>query len=142
MIFSKNKEMAFVRPEPGEGIMESLQKAFQKAKWKAAVILCGVGQARDCEVGFFKKGKYFFKKYAETLEIISLQGNIALTKQGEIVVHCHACLSGEKNQAIAGHFKEGIVTVACEIFLLDASKLDLHRQLDASTGIRMLFSKK
>lgn len=144
MIFSKNKHIAFVRPEPGEKIRESLEKAFAKSKWKSAVILCGVGQAKQCEIGFFdsRKRKYFFKKYGEALEIISLQGNVARTKQGETVVHCHACLSDEKNRGVAGHFKEGVVTVACEIFLLDCSKLGLYRQMDASTAIRMLFAGK
>lgn len=143
MIFSQNKNIAFVRPEPGEKIMESLQKAFMKTKWKNAVILCGIGQAKNCEVGFYdgKKKQYFFTKYGEALEIISMQGNIAATKEEEIVVHCHACLSDEKNQCIAGHFKEGVVTVACEMFLLDASKLNLYRKMDA-TGIRMLFAGK
>lgn len=130
-------DLIFIRLFPGEKIYESLVKACEKHDVKTAVVLSGIGQIQDVELGYFKeKGDYTPEGFEEPFELLSLSGNIA--KEDEYKFHLHATLGGEKKETKGGHLLKGEVSVTGEIVLLKTD-LEVKRSVEEETGLEGLF---
>lgn len=130
--------LIFVRMFPGEKVIEGLKEVCQKYQVKTVVVLSGLGQLAEFELGFFKeKGDYLPEKIVEPHELLSLTGNISLQNAG-YDFHLHAVLGNAKKQVVGGHFISGVVSVTGEIILLKTS-IDLIRKTEPETGLKGLF---
>jgi predicted DNA-binding protein with PD1-like motif len=133
----ENKNIIFIRLFPDEDVNSELIKAFKKHNVKTAVVLSGIGQLKETEIGFFKtKGNYFPETISTPHEILSLAGNICKNKD-EHLLHLHIVLGDENKNAIGGHFINGQVSVTAEIVLLKTN-IDVKRKYDEKTGLQAL----
>ena len=131
----EENNLILVRLFPGEDIYRELKEVCQKHKVETAVVLSGLGQLTQFELGYFKeKGNYTPQEFEKPYELLSLTGNISL-QEGEYNFHLHAVLGNEEKKAIGGHLIKGKVEVTNEIVLLKTS-LKVKRRLDEHTGLQ------
>ena len=132
--------LIFVRLFPGEDIYRELEQVCQKYEVGTAVVLSGVGQLKQFELGYFKeKGNYTPEEFEKPHELLSLTGSIS-NQEGKYDFHLHAALGSEAKNAVGGHLIKGIVEVTNEIVLLKTS-LKLKRRLEESSGLQGMYLK-
>jgi predicted DNA-binding protein with PD1-like motif len=136
---SKGKgNIIFIRLFPDEDVNTELKKACKKHNVKTAIIISGIGQLKEAELGYFKKrGDYSPDTISASHEILSLTGNICKNKD-EHLLHLHIILGDEKKNAVGGHFINGQVSITAEIVLLKTN-VDIKRKYDEETGLQALF---
>lgn len=139
---SREKDnLIWVRLFPGEDVYEMLKQVCRQYEIKTAVIVSGLGQLADFELGFFKeKGNYLAERFSEPHELLCLTGNVS--KQGnDYEFHLHAVLGNSRKQTVGGHFVGGRVSITAEIALLKTF-LKVKRSTEEATGLRGLFLEK
>jgi len=136
---SKQKDnLIFIRLFPNEDIHQSLKEVCNKHGVETAVVLSGIGQLQQFQLGYFKeKGNYVPEEFAGPHELLSLSGNIS-NQEGEYKLHLHAILGEEDKGVIGGHLIEGKVEVTNEIVLLKTD-LKFTRKLEEDTGLEGMF---
>jgi len=136
---SKEKNnLIFIRLLPGEELQEQLKKVCKKHDIKIAVILSGIGQLKNFQLGYFKeKGDYSPETFDKPYELLSLTGNICLQGR-EYLLHLHAVLGDENKQVVGGHLIKGTVEITNEIVLLKTS-LKVKRKLEEATGLKGIY---
>jgi len=93
----EDKNIVFIRLLPDENLNKELKKACKKHHIKTAVIISGIGQLKETEIGYFKtKGDYLPEKINEPSEILMLTGNIC-KNEDEHILHLHIII-GDKNK--------------------------------------------
>ncbi len=136
---SKEKDnLIIARFFPGEDVYEQLKAVCQKHHVKTAVLLSGLGQLAEFELGFFKeKGNYLPQKFEQPAEILSLTGT-ALQQELDYEFHLHAALSFPDKSVNGGHLISGKVSITAEIVLLKTD-LEFYRQVEPETGLKGMF---
>jgi len=136
---TKEKDnLIFIRLFPDEDIYEKLAEAVKKYNVETAVVIAGIGQLKNFELGYFKeKGNYTPQLFTEPHELLSLSGNIS--KQNEKYnFHLHAVLGNEEKALVGGHLIKGSVAITNEIILLKTN-LKIKRKLEEETGLEGMF---
>jgi predicted DNA-binding protein with PD1-like motif len=134
----ENKNIVFIRLFPNEDVNIELKKACKKHNVKTAVVLSGIGQLKETEIGYFKtRENYLPEKISISHEILSLTGNICKNK-GKYVLHLHTVLGDENKKALGGHFINGQVSVTAEVVLLKTN-IDIKRKYEEETGLQALY---
>jgi len=138
-MYSKEKDnLIFVRLMLDEELHDQLKKVCKKHSVKTAVILSGIGQLKNFQLGYFKKkGDYLPETFEKPHELLSLSGNIC-QQDGEYLLHLHAILGDENKQLIGGHLIEGNVEVTNEIVLLKTS-MGVKRKFEENTGLKGIY---
>ena len=136
---SKEKDnLVFVRLFPGEDTLQELKKACKKHKIETAVVIAGLGQLKQFQLGYYKeKGNYTPQEFQKPHELLSLTGNIS-NQEGEYNFHLHAVLGDEGKNVVGGHLISGTAEVTNEIVLLKTD-LKVKRKLEESTGLEGMF---
>lgn len=128
----------FLHLHPGDGLMEGIKAACEKAGVKG-------GTVTSC-IGSLKKTAYTYVKsdsanasgvaYRDTIvtdlpnEVICAQGTVGL-RNGEVDVHLHALMCDVDGKIFAGHMMPGCaVCVTMEISIAIAEAGELFRDLD------------
>ena len=131
-------DLIFIRLFPGEDFYPSLGEVCRKYRVKTAVVLSGLGQLKQFELGYFKdKGDYTPQEFVNPHELLSLSG-IVSRQEDDYNFHLHVALSDEAKRVVGGHLIKGTVAVTNEIVLLKTD-LDVKRREEASTGLQGLF---
>ncbi len=132
---SKEKNnIIFIRLFPDEDVNEQLKKACENHKVKTAVVISGIGQLKSAQLGYFiEKGNYASQIFTDTLELLSLNGNIC-THGSNYVLHLHAILGDKEKSTIGGHFISGTIDITGEIILLK-SNINIKRKINDNTGL-------
>lgn len=137
---SKEKDnLVFVRLFPNEDIHRELRRVCKKHEVETAVILSGLGQLKQFQLGYYKeKGNYRPQEFRKPHELLSpLTGNIS-KQEGEYSLHLHAVLGDEEKSVVGGHLMSGKVEVTNEIVLLKTD-LRIKRILEERTGLEGMF---
>ena len=97
--------------------------------------LSGIGAVKKTEIGAYDLSmkEYIKREYSEILELLSLEGNVAL-KDGEPFIHAHVVLSDHNMQTLGGHLFETTVGVAGEFFLTQFDG-NAYRELKPDIGL-------
>jgi len=123
---------------PQEDVYDRLKEICRQHKVKTAVVLSGIGQLAEFELGFFKeKGNYLPEKFTKPAEILTLNG-LASLRDGGYEFHLHSSLSMSDKSVVGGHFINGKVSITLEIVLLKTD-LAIKRGTEKATGLRGLF---
>lgn len=134
----QQNNLIFIRLFPNEKIFEKLKEACQKYQINTAVVISGIGQLKDFQLGYFKEeGNYTPQYFENPHELLSLEGNISEQEQ-EYNFHLHVVLSNENKEVVGGHLIEGTVEITNEIVLLKTD-LEFKRKLEKSTGLKGMF---
>lgn len=136
---TKEKDnLIFIRLFPDEKVFEALEEVCKKHNVETAVVLSGIGQLKDFELGYFKeKGDYAPEQFAKPHELLSLEGNVSKQEEG-YNFHLHAVLGDEKKQVVGGHLIKGMVEVTGEIVLLKTD-MEFKRKVEETTGLKGMF---
>jgi len=98
---SKEKNnLFFVTLFHNEDIHRELKRVYQNHQVETAVILSGLGQLKQFQLGYYKeKENYTPQEFKEPHEMLSLTDGI-FSQKGEYNFHLHAVLGNEgKNDA-------------------------------------------
>lgn len=130
---SKEKDnLIFVRLFTGD-LHQNLEEVCRKHRVETAVILCGMGQLKNFQLGYFKgKGNYTSEEFAKPHGLISLTGHIS-NQEGNYDLHMHAALGGEDKSVVGGHLIKAEVEISIEVVLLKTD-IKFRRTLNETTG--------
>jgi predicted DNA-binding protein with PD1-like motif len=136
---TKEKDnLIIVRLFPGQDIFNQIQEACKKHGVETAIVIGGLGQLKQFELGYFKeKGNYCPQFFEEPHELLSLTGNIS-KQNDEYNFHLHAVLGNENKQVIGGHLFKGVVEVTNEIVFLK-TEIKITRKVEDKTGLKGMF---
>ena len=137
-----------IRLERGEEFLFALKKFCWEKKIEAGYF-SAIGAAQKVTLSFYDAvlKKYDDKEFGELapletgksltgLEIVSLNGNVAMMKD-EVIIHTHGCFSDREFRTHAGHVKQCTVGPTCEIILTHLVH-PIHREPDEETGLNLL----
>jgi predicted DNA-binding protein with PD1-like motif len=137
MQIKEKRNIVFIRLFPGEIVNREILNVCRKHDISSGVIISGIGQLENIELGYFKsKGNYSPMVFEKPMEILSLSGNICKVDD-EYIPHLHITLSNDKMHVFGGHFINGIVTVTAEIVILKTS-VNFSRKQDEETGLKQM----
>jgi len=127
-----------IRLEKGEHLAASLEQFMRETGIEGAWV-SGVGGALEATVGFYnlETKQYQWKTFDQLQEILSLQGNLAHSEQGEMMFHLHGVFAGDNYQAIGGHIKDLVAGATVELFVHRAYQ-PMHRKMDQNIGLQLL----
>ena len=138
MQIKEKENLIFIRLFPDEDIHEKLEEAVKKYNVETAVVIAGIGQLKNFELGYFKeKGNYTPQLFAKPHELLSLSGNIS-KQENKYNFHLHAVLGNEEKALVGGHLIKGTVAITNEIILLKTN-LKIKRKLEEGTGLEGMF---
>jgi uncharacterized protein len=122
-----------------EDIFQSLDEVCRKHNVKTAAIVSGIGQLRQCTVGYFNGTSYEYHEIPQTHELLSLSGLATWEQEDKgYKYHLHAALSNQQTQAVGGHLVKGTVEGTNEIVMIK-SGIMAHRKKDEKTGLQGLY---
>ena len=132
MIQARSGDDLVCRLEDGEDLFPSLLAL----EVSSGVILNGVGMLRDLELGYWEGSQYLVERVAEPVELLSLQGNLALFGR-ERVIHCHAVVARRGGAALGGHLLRATVhnTTEALVRLLPGVRLDRREERSGLRGL-------
>jgi len=136
MKFLKLNDHSFlIKIEFKESLIQSLKDFAQKNNINFAVFY-GIGSLNWANIAFYdlKNKKYLSKRFNESLEIISMLGNVSTMNESK-VIHAHVCLGRRDYSTIGGHLEEGEV-ISCEI-IMKTYDIALKREKDKITGLNL-----
>ena len=134
MQFQKVGKDYIINIDKGEKVVKTLTRFCIENGIKNAK-LSGIGAVKKTEIGAYDlpKKEYIRREYSEILELLSLEGNVAL-KDGEPFIHAHVVLSDHNMQTLGGHLFETTVGVAGEFFLTQFDG-NAYRELKPDIGL-------
>ena len=137
MKYKVGGSILMVKLDDGEDFLERLHEALREAGVNSGVILSCAGMFRNSRIAFFK-GEYAGRDFPEPMEIVSMEGNIALGEDGKIFPHIHVCLADESQKAHGGHLLGATVhnTAELAILILKDVKL-LRRKTDSRVELQI-----
>lgn len=135
MQYQEKNNVIFLHLFPNENINDMIIKMCRETNVKTAVVLSGIGQVKNAQLGYFKeKGNYSEELFTKPFELLSLTGNI-VKQNDEYILHLHAVLGDENKKTIGGHFINGTITVTGEIVILK-TKINAKRIYNKKTGLK------
>ena len=134
MQFQKVGKDYLINIDKDEKVVETLTRFCKENGIKNAK-LSGIGAVKKTEIGAYDlpKKEYIKREYSEILELLSLEGNVAL-KDGQPFIHAHVVLSDHNMQTLGGHLFETTVGVAGEFFLTHFDG-NAYRELKPDIGL-------
>jgi len=123
------------RLQDGEDLLPSLLSL----EVDSGVIVNGVGMLRDLEFGYWDGSGYLVEHVSEPVELLSLQGNIALFGK-ERTIHCHAAVARRGGEALGGHVLRATVHNTTETLVRLLPGIHLDRR-EEKTGLRGLYPR-
>ena len=134
MIEAKAGQEWVVRLQDGEDLVEVLRGL----RSDSTLILAGVGMVRDAQLGYWNGQEYEIHSYTEPMELVSMQGNLAVDGSGQRIVHAHVALAAQDGSMCGGHLVQAMAHNTVEIGLLPLAEIVLERRAEES-GLVGLF---
>ncbi|MDJ0386957.1 DNA-binding protein [Roseomonas sp. E05] len=122
----------------GDEVRASLE-AFATQNRLSAAQLTAIGAFRRATVRFFdwESKRYEPIPIEEQVEVVSLNGDIALDHDGKPKLHLHTVLARRDGSAMGGDLKEAQVRPTLEVIITE-SPAHLRRVEDAETGLALI----
>ncbi|RME39849.1 MAG: DUF296 domain-containing protein [Thermoflexia bacterium] len=131
----KTGERYLIRLEPDEEALTALRTWAQNEDIGCAA-LWAIGAMCRAVVGHFDPAvrTYHQIRVEEQVEVLSLTGNVARSRDGSPVVHVHVVLSRPDGSTVGGHLMEGVVFPMLEVVALTFPEA-LFRDPDPTMGL-------
>ena len=127
MRYKLSENILFIKFDDGEDFLKSVCAALEEAGIDVGVILSCVGMFRNTKVAFFKE-EYVGRMLPDPMEIVSMEGNIALGEDNKPLPHIHVCLADGSMNVHGGHLIEATVHIRAELIVLILRGLKLLRR--------------
>lgn len=123
---------------PDEDIMSEL-KTFAETHDVQAAHISGLGAAKAVELAYYnlETKEYERTLLKEDLEICSLNGNIGVNENGEVVVHLHGVFGRQDLSTIGGHIFSCLISGAGELHV-HVMPGTINRAYDKTTGLTLM----
>lgn len=123
------------RLETDSDLLNELTKIVEQQEITAGKV-SAIGAVKEAVISYYDQQaqEYGEQMLNESLEIVSLTGNISL-KDGSPIVHAHIALANEEGQVYGGHLEEGTTIFACEYVIEEYSGQAWEREFDSPTGL-------
>jgi len=135
MIEARGQREIAVRMVDGEDLVAGLLSISVDT----AAILGGIGMVRDARLAYWNGSAYEEHAVPEPVELVSMQGNIAL-RDGERVVHCHVTVARRDGSVAGGHLVAATVANTVEIVLGKLDGIILERRIEPN-GLAGLYPR-
>ena len=121
----------------GDEVKSELER-FAREQSLSAARISGIGALMDVALGYFnwETRKYDENRFDEQLEVVSLNGDVAL-EDGEPALHAHLAVGWAAGTALGGHLVEAHVRPTLEIVVVE-SPAHLRKEVDAETGLALI----
>ena len=135
---SSQTQLMMVGLEPGEMLLESLQKVIESHGVKNGVVVSGIGTLKTCRMHYILHTRFppedEIMTLVKPLELVSVNGLIA---DGE--PHLHITVSCGKDEVYAGHLEPGSeVLYLAEIAMLVFDEPRMIRRVDQERKVKLL----
>ena len=131
-------EIVILGLEPGELLLESVQKAVEEKDIRNGTVVSGIGTLKNLcyyaitHTGFPPEHEHFNVELP--LELLSVNGTIAAGEP-----HLHVVASCGRNEVYAGHLEPGSeVAYLAEITIWKHNDLGMRRKMDQKRQINLL----
>jgi len=113
--------------------------AFAREQGQSAARLTAIGAFRDAVLGYFDWERKAYRRIPveEQVEVVSFLGDVALTPQGEAMLHAHVVLARADGTTLGGHLIEGHVRPTLEV-MVSESPPHLRRLIDRESGLALI----
>lgn len=139
MKFRSNNETSFLLVfGRGDEIAATLT-SFAREQAIHGASFTAIGACRSATIAYWNPDTKDYEKIevSEQVEVVSLNGNIALGEDGQPRVHAHVALGKRDGTLVGGHFLSGVVYPTLELFLTPSSAA-LQRRRDEETGLALI----
>lgn len=109
-----DREMLVIRVDAGSDLHASVLDACRRNHIESGMVVTGIGQVRDIELGYLGEEGYLRERFPGPMELVSLQGSIA-PGEGALTLHLHASLSDDGFRVRGGHLFAARVGATAEI---------------------------
>lgn len=115
MEYRKFGEAYLVRMDPGEEILEQLERFARQEQIRLASVQA-LGAVKEFTVGVFSlaEKQYHANHFQGAYEIVSLTGTID-TMNGDFYCHLHMSAGDEQGRVFGGHLNRAVISVTCEM---------------------------
>ncbi|MFC4174756.1 PPC domain-containing DNA-binding protein [Microvirga sp. GCM10011540] len=122
----------------GDEIGHVLQTFAEKERLSAAQVTA-IGAFEEATLAFWvwETRKYEEIPVREQVEVLSLNGDIALDEHGRPKLHLHAVLGRRDGSTIGGHLMNARVRPTLEVIVTEAPA-HLRRKEDSETGLPLI----
>ena len=128
----------------GEKVMESFKKAFEKIQAHDPSVLGGfvsgtIGALENSVLSYRNNAtkKYDHQTFKESMEIVSLSGNLSFKPKNQFFSHIHVGLSGANYIQYGGHLTSAKVSITVEC-MITVTKNKMQRENDPDTGLDLI----
>jgi predicted DNA-binding protein with PD1-like motif len=139
MEIARKDQFIMLRLDHGEDILESIKSSIKEER-STLIVVTGLGMISDFDLGFFERGNYLKRTYAEPHELLALQGSIST--EGDPRIHIHATVANKEHEAFGGHLMRGKVWMSNEIGLVRLERVISIRSMDPEKKVGILHLKK
>lgn len=122
----------------GERVVDSLE-TFLRQEGIEAGHISGLGAVSEIEIGCYvpETKEYDRKTFAEDFEVLSINGNVGLKNNGEVMAHVHGTFAKRDFTVLGGHIFEMVISGAGELHLHTFSG-QIIRAHDEETGLPLM----
>lgn len=126
----------YLRLDPGEEILEEVEKLAEKEKIALAQI-SGIGAVNDFTAGVYNtvSKEYHSIRFQGAYEIVSLSGTVT-QKDGEVYLHIHMSAGDEEGKVSGGHLNRAVISATGEI-VLQITEGTVERKFSEEIGLNL-----
>ncbi len=129
MRYAVTEDMAFLRLSDGEELHRSIAAACEEYSMDSAVIIGGIGMAKEITFGWYTGQEYIKERLEGTFEVASLSGDISI-REGSTYPHIHAVFNGMDHRTVSGHVLKVVTFHNLEVFIRPLRSIRLNREFD------------
>ena len=124
--------------ESGEEVSECLQRLAEEESLSAAQVTA-IGAFRDATLAFFDWESKAYEEIPvdEQVEVLSLNGDIALDEHDRPKLHLHTVLGCRDGSTMGGHLMGAHVRPTLEVVITESPAF-LRRVQDSNTGLALI----
>jgi uncharacterized protein len=134
---NQGQSFYLLRLDKGEELKEKLEE-FCKDHAIDIAWINAIGSTQAVELGYYdlEAKKYRTKKFDETLEIVSVMGDVVL-KDGKHFMHAHGSFAKRSMEMVGGHIMRCVIGATCEIAVMRGEG-EIGRKFDKEIGLHLL----
>lgn len=134
---------------PDEDLFATLKKIAQERRIERGVILSAIGSLKNVAFRNVKPNIGLPVKLENTneieetgpFELLSLEGNLFPSENGEVIVHLHVMLGSPSGSVMGGHLLKAIVFTTTEIVIGKIVGSSAYRAKSDLTGLMELLKR-
>ncbi|WP_432726882.1 PPC domain-containing DNA-binding protein [Variovorax sp. W6] len=124
--------------DKGDDVVPILEQ-FAKEHGLSASRFSAIGALRSAQLGYFDWERKDYDRIVvnEQVEVLSLNGDIALDGDSQPKVHAHAVLGRRDGGTVGGHVLQATVQPTLEVLLIESPGY-LRKTCDRETGLALI----